>query len=200
MTSPFERLKALLRESRAEIDRDLAEGRSRLRYRMERGRAVFDTEIRDAHRAIRERLPGYILHARPRVVLTAPVIYGLIVPFAALDLCVAVYQAICFPVYGIARVRRADHIIIDRHRLAYLNGLQKLNCLYCGYVNGVISLVREVAARTEQYWCPIRHAVNPADPHDRYGDFSEYGDAEDFRSRNKALRDELRPDRTPPER
>lgn len=200
MTSPFERLKALLSETRAEIDRDLTEGRARLRYRMERGRAVFDTEIRDAHRKVRERLPGYILHARPRVVLTAPVIYGLIVPFAALDLCVALYQAICFPVYGIARVRRADHIIIDRHRLAYLNGLQKLNCLYCGYVNGVISLVREVAARTEQYWCPIRHAVNPADPHDRYGDFTDYGDAEAFQSRNKALREDLHPDRDARER
>ena len=118
MTSPFDRLRALLEETRSEIDRDLAERRERLRYRIERGRAVFDAEIREAHRAIRERLPGYVLHARLRVILTAPVIYALILPFALLDLFVAVYQAICFPVYGIARVRRRDHIVIDRHRLA----------------------------------------------------------------------------------
>ena len=195
MTSPFDRLRALLEETRSEIDRDVAERRERLRYRIERGRAVFDAEIREAHRAIRERLPGYVLHARLRVILTAPVIYALILPFALLDLFVAVYQAICFPVYGIARVRRRDHIVIDRHRLAYLNGLQKLNCLYCGYINGLISLVREVAARTEQYWCPIRHARNPADPHDRYPDFLDYGDAEAFRAQNKRLRDDLRADR-----
>lgn len=195
MTSPFERLRDLLEETRSEIDQDLAERRKRLRYRIERGRAVFDNEIRDAHRAIREKLPGYVLRARPGVILTAPVIYSLILPFALLDLFVTIYQAICFPIYGIGKVRRRDHIVIDRHRLAYLNGLQKLNCLYCGYANGLISMVREVAARTEHYWCPIRHARSPADPHDHYPEFLDYGDGDAFRTQGRKLREDLRKDR-----
>jgi len=195
MDNPLDRFRTALKDLQEDIDRELAEGRERLRYRIERGRAVFDAEILARHRALKVRLPRFLAQARWPVILTAPVIYSLIFPLALLDLFVAVYQAICFPVYGIDRVRRRDHIVVDRHRLAYLNGLQKLNCLYCGYANGVISLVREVAARTEQFWCPIRHARRPADPHDRYPGFAEYGDAEGFGGRQAALRDALRPRR-----
>jgi hypothetical protein len=38
----------------------------------------------------------------PKHFLTAPVTYGLALPFAFLDLCVTPYQAICFPVYRVA--------------------------------------------------------------------------------------------------
>ena len=30
------------------------------------------------------------------------------------------------------RVRRSRYFVIDRHHLAYLNGIEKLNCVYCG--------------------------------------------------------------------
>ena len=114
----------------------------------------------------------------------------LIVPFVLLDLFVLVYQAACFPVYGIPKVPRRDFIRMDRHHLAYLNGVQKLNCIYCGYCNGVIAWVREVASRTEAYWCPIKHAARVAGAHARYAEFSEFGDGEGFeaglaRSRRK---------------
>jgi len=71
--------------------------------------------------------------------------------------------------------------------------LQKLNCIYCGYCNGLISYMREIAARTEQYWCPIKHARRTAGPHDRYAGFVDYGDAEGFRDRSRPLREGLRP-------
>lgn len=80
-------------------------------------------------------------------------------PFVILDLGVSVYQAVCFTVWHMQRVRRADYVVIDRHRLPYLNLIEKLNCLYCSYANGVIAYTREVASRTEQYWCPIKHAL-----------------------------------------
>lgn len=192
MDNPIDRLRVTLKDLRAELDRDLHEGRDRLHYRIERGRAIFDAEVLARHRALKVLLPGFLAGARWPVILTAPVIYALILPLVFLDAFVAIYQAVCFPVYGIDKVRRRDHIIIDHHRLAYLNGLQKLNCLYCSYANGLISLVREVSARTEQYWCPIRHARHPVDPHDRYPDFAAYGDAEAFRNRQAALRDALR--------
>ena len=117
--------------------------------------------------------------------------FSLIVPFAVLDLWVSLYQAVCFRVYGIARVRRGDHIAFDRHHLAYLNGLQKLNCLYCGYCNGVISYVREIAGRTEQYWCPIKHARRVKGVHDNYAAFLDYGDAEAFQAELERLREAL---------
>jgi hypothetical protein len=190
---PVDRLKEAIRSLETELDAELSERRAALRYRVERGRVIFDREVLARHRQMRVRLKDFLAAARPMVILTAPVTYALILPFALMDLCVTLYQAICFPVYGIARVRRRDHIVIDRQHLAYLNGLQKLNCVYCGYANGLISYVREVAGRTEQYWCPIKHARRTAGPHDRYADFVDYGDAEGFRDRSEPLRDWLRP-------
>ena len=91
------------------------------------------------------------------------------------------YQAICFPVYGLAKVRRADHLVFDRHHLPYLNALEKLTCAYCSYANGLISYVREIAARTEAYWCPIKHARRMVMTHAHYADFADFGDAEAYR-------------------
>jgi hypothetical protein len=32
---------------------------------------------------------------------------------------------------------------IDRHRLGYLNVIEKANCVYCSYANGVVAYVRD---------------------------------------------------------
>lgn len=124
--------------------------------------------------------------------LTTPIIYAMIVPTLVLDLCVCIYQAVCFRAWGIVRVRRSDYIAIDRHRLPYLSALQKAHCVYCGYVTGVYAFASEVAARTEQYWCPIKHEVKMAGRHRRYEGFAPYGDARAFRALARRLREDLR--------
>lgn len=123
--------------------------------------------------------------------LTAPVIYSCIVPFVLLDIWVSVYQWVCFPVYGIAKVRCSDYIAIDRWKLGYLNLIEKANCDYCSYANGLIAYVREIASRTEQYWCPIRHARAIKGPHQRYRMFVDYGDARGYQRQQPVLRQEL---------
>lgn len=163
------------------LEAELAKGRAGLRYGLERGRVIFEEEVLRRHKALRTSLTRYILNARPLVVLTAPVIYALIVPLVLLDLSVSLYQAVCFPAYGIAKVRRADFLVFDRGHLAYLNALEKLNCAYCSYANGLIAYVREIAARTEQHWCPIKHARRVIGTHPHYGAFVDYGDAESYR-------------------
>jgi hypothetical protein len=115
----------------------------------------------------------------------------MIVPLTLLDACLNVYQQIYFRALRIARVPRSDYIIFDRQHLAYLNGLEAFNCLYCGYANGVIAYAREIAARTEQYWCPIKHALRIRDPHNRYQQFLQYGDAEGYRSKLADYRKQL---------
>lgn len=128
----------------------------------------------------------------PLVAITSPVIYSLVIPFAVVDLWVSLYQAICFRAYGIDQVTRRAYFKIDQVKLPYLNALEKFNCLYCSYVNGVIAFAREVAARTEQYWCPIKHEVDPVDPHQRYARFSPYGEGVGHRLRREELRVGLR--------
>ena len=158
-------------------------------YYIIRGKKIeFEEETRRYHRTLAKTLARYFAEASPLHILTAPVIYSCIFPALFMDLVVSIYQAICFRVYGIPRVRRDEHIVIDRHQLQYLNLLEKLNCVYCGYFNGLIAYVQEITARTEQYWCPIKHARKLAGIHSRYHKFIEYGDGEDYDAKLEALR------------
>jgi hypothetical protein len=179
-----------------EIDTEFEAVREKWRYRIEKGRIRFERDVREAHRRLRRSIPRYLRESQILSILTAPVIYSLIVPIAVLDLWISMYQSVCFRVYGIARVKRSTYIVIDRHHLAYLNGIEKLNCVYCGYANGVLAYVREVAGRTEQYWCPIRHAKRVHAPHTHYREFVDFGDAQGYHRRLIHLREELADDTT----
>lgn len=180
-----------IKRRQAELDSELAKHRANLAFGLERGRIVFEQEILRRHRELQVGLARYVLGARPLVVLTAPVIYSVIVPLVLLDIFVTLYQAVCFPVYGIAKVQRGDYLVFDRHLLAYLNALEKLNCAYCSYANGLIAYAREIASRTEEYWCPIKHARRVIGTHARYAGFEDYGDAESFRRDLAAHRETL---------
>ncbi len=125
--------------------------------------------------------------------LTTPIVYSLIAPLLLLDLWVTAYQWTCFPIYGIARVRRRAYLVLDRQKLPYLNAIEQLHCAYCAYATGLLAYVREVTARTEQYWCPIKHAGPVPSPHDHYQLFFDYGDAVRYRRDLSALRARLRP-------
>lgn len=128
----------------------------------------------------RPRFWGYVKETRPIYVLGVPVIYGMAVPLALLDVSATLYQQVCFRIYGIPRLRRLDYLVFDRHRLPYLNAFEKLHCLYCSYANQVIAYAREIIARSEQFFCPIKHARRLVDPHERTEKFFEYGDAEAY--------------------
>lgn len=124
----------------------------------------------------------YLRGARPLVLLTSPLIYLGVLPFALLDLFVTVYQAVCFPTNGIPKVQRSDYLIFDRGRLPYLNAIEKVGCIYCSYANGLLAYVAEIAARTEQHFCPIKHAAALPAPHSRYPRFLPFGDARAYRT------------------
>ena len=182
MTSRLQELARRAGEIEAELEAEIARRRAALGGRLVRGRLVFETEVRARHRAARENLLDYIRAIRLRDMATAPVIYSLIVPFALVDLWVTLYQWICFPAYGIPRVRRRDYVVIDRHRLGYLNALEKFNCAYCGYANGLLHYGVRLAGDTEAYFCPIKHQLRQQEfhepPHHRH--FAPFGDAQAF--------------------
>ena len=157
-------------------------------YELRHGKIWFSEEIKREHRRLKTALIPYLLHSRFFAILTAPFIYVLIIPFSLLDLFVSTYQAVCFPVYGIPKARRRDYMAIDRGKLQYLNALEGLNCLYCSYANGLLAYVVEIAGRTEQHWCPIRHARRVQRTHDRYSHFLPYGDASSYRERIEKVR------------
>ena len=191
MTPQIDALIDRIRVLEGELDAELAKRRADLKIGIEHGRIAFEAELLRRHRELRTKLLPYVMGARPLVLLTAPVIYAGIIPFLLLDLFVTVYQAVCFPIYGIAKVKRADYLVFDRHHLAYLNALEKLNCAYCSYANGLVGYVREIAGRTEQYWCPIKHARRVIGSHSRYALFDDYGNGEGYQERLEKLRQGL---------
>jgi hypothetical protein len=169
----------------------LAEKEQAFRYSWERGKAKFEEAALSRHHELKLSLPAYILHSRFLVLVSAPVIYLGFVPFFVLDLFLTIYQGVCFPIYGIPKVRRADYVVFDRAQLKYLNLLERFNCFYCSYGNGLSAFLAEVAARTEQHWCPIKHARRLRSPHSRYAHFFDYGDAEQYRRQVETVRNDF---------
>lgn len=187
---------ANLRKKFEEIEQDfedmLAERRRAHKYRMVDRKAVFQPDAIEQFIAQRKSAFKSLAETYVRNLIAAPFIYFLIVPLAAIDLSASIYQAVCFRLWHVPRVKRYEFIILDRHRLPYLNWIQKLNCVYCGYANGVLAYVSEIASRTEQFWCPIKHALNVHYPHKRYLSFVDYGDAAELQEQIQDLREKLR--------
>jgi hypothetical protein len=171
-----------------ELQDELEEEYLRKREEFEQKRAELAGEFLRQQRRYKVGLFRFLRRTRFLVALTAPVIYAGWIPFLLMDLFVTLYQAICFPVYRIPKVKRSEYIVFDREDLPYLNAIEKFNCFYCSYGNGVAAYTREVAARTEQYWCPIKHARRIKAAHDHYPKFFDYGDAEAFRQGLARLR------------
>lgn len=157
-------------------------------YTIREKKVLFSAEAKRRHKKLAASWADYVYDSDVWHILTLPLIYCALVPALFLDVAVTVYQWICFPVYGIPKVKRRPYIVMDHHLLGYLNLIEKLGCAYCSYFNGLIGFVREVAARTEQYWCPIRHARPVKRPHSRYRHFFAYGDAKGYREGLAAVR------------
>jgi len=174
-----------------ELHETIAQHEGELRYRIEGKRIVFEQAIKDAQRRVKMGVVHWFLTIRPLNYLTAPIIYGAAIPLVLFDFCVSFYQMTCFPIYRIAKVKRADYIVYDHHLLAYLNIVEKAHCLYCSYAVGLLAYASEIIARTEQYFCPIKHANKVLAAHSRYKHFLRYGDEEDFHDKLEAFREEL---------
>lgn len=157
-------------------------------YQIKGKKIYFEETAKKYHKSIITNVQQYIWNAALLNILTAPVIWFCLLPGIFLDFVVSVYQFICFPIYGIPKVKREEYIVIDHHALTYLNAIEKLNCIYCSYFNGLISFAQEIAARTEQYWCPIKHARKIKTIHSRYNKFFDYGDALSYRENIEKIR------------
>lgn len=183
----LEEIKRLENELAAELQRKEEE----FFYKVKGKKIYFEQATRQYHKSLVTSLHTYLLDAKLLNILSVPIIWFCLIPAVFLDLAATVYHLICFPIYGIPKVRRQDYIVIDRYALTYLNAIEKLNCVYCGYFNGLIAYVQEIAARTEQYWCPIKHARKIRTLHSRYAKFLEFGDAPAYKQSNEKIRSDF---------
>jgi len=171
-----------------ELAMELQKKQEEFFYQIHKKKVRFQREIKLQHKRLIIPTLRYIRKARLTAIVTAPVIWSCLLSVLLMDLMMTIYQAVCFPVYGIPKVRRGNFIVLDRHNLSYLNIIEKMNCVYCGYFNGVVAYTREIGARTEQHWCPIKHARRVGDIHSRYKNFFDYGDGKRYRQKIETVR------------
>jgi hypothetical protein len=164
------------------------EQESRMFFSIKGRRVEFERSVKEAHYKLKKNVFKWLVTNRPQNLITGPIIYGMALPMAALDLLVTLYQWTCFPIYGITKVRRKDYIVFDRHHLGYLNFIEKFHCTYCEYGNGLMAYMAEILARTEEYFCPIKHAHKILGTHKRYNRFLDYGDAADYEKKLEEYR------------
>ena len=195
-----ERIRSLveqIHDLEEELRTVLYEQETRVLYQITGKHIDFEQAVKETHRRLKIGLVTWFLESRPQNIISAPLIYGMFFPILIYDVCLSVYQAVCFRLYGIPLVDRSSYVVIDRQHLSYLNLFERLNCAYCGYANGVIAYAREITARTEQYWCPIKHARKVLGSHARYAHYLDYGEAEEYPAKLQGFRQRLARARKP---
>jgi hypothetical protein len=180
-----------IKELEGELEAEFEKKREDFQFIIDKKRVRFAEEVARQQRRLKTGILRYLSEVPLFSYLVIPVIYAGVIPFLIMDGFIFIYQSVCFPVYGIPKVKRSDYLVYDRADLPYLNIFEKAGCFYCSYANGLVGYVREIAARTEQYFCPIKHARRILAAHERYPRFFEYGDAESYRKGLERLRKEF---------
>ena len=181
-----DRIQQLLNQMTAledELRTALSEQQSSLFFQIKGKRVEFEKSLKQTHRKLKKNFFCWLVTDRPQNLITGPIIYSMIIPLLVTDLFITFYQLTCFPIYGIKKVRRADYIIFDRHNLQYLNFIEKFHCTYCAYGSGMIAYISEIVARTEQYFCPIKHARKILGTHARYALFLDFDAAQNYEAK-----------------
>ena len=175
-----------------ELIDELQKQQEEFSYEISKRRVYFKESVIVRHKEYAKRLFKYITDAKMKNIISIPFIWMCIFPVVFMDMTISLYQAICFPLYGIPKVKRQDYIVFDRQYLNYLNAIEKVNCAYCSYVNGLFGYLQEIGGRTEQFWCPIKHAKRIKKLHSRYQKFVDYADAETYRANIEVIRHDFK--------
>jgi hypothetical protein len=188
MSTQLELLLEKIKVLESELVEELQQQEEEFSYEIRKRRVYFEKNIIRRHRNYAKKIGRYLADAPLKHILSIPIIWLCLFPMVLMDGTVSFYQWACFPIYGIPKVKRQDYFIFDTQYLNYLNLFEKLNCAYCSYVNGLMAYVQEIAARTEQFWCPIKHARHIKHLHSRYQKFFSYGDAKQYREQIQVIR------------
>jgi hypothetical protein len=188
MNERISEILAKMAELEADLRTVVQEQESKMAFQIKGKRVEFESSVKEAHRKLKMNFFRWLVTNRPQNLITGPIIYAMIFPMMMLDMCVSFYQWACFPIYGVIKVKRSDYIVFDRHRLGYLNFIEKFHCTYCEYGNGLMGYMTEILARTEEYFCPIKHAHKILGAHKRYNRFLDYGDATEYEAKLEEYR------------
>jgi len=178
-----------IEEIKVKLSEEIEKQESHISYEIKDGYVKFEREVLAKQRENMKNLLSWFREVPLLHLLSSPLIYAMIIPAALLDIILFVYQQIIFRIYKFEFIKRSDYMHFDHKYLGYLNPIEKLNCLYCSYFNGLMLYASAIAGRTELYFCPIKHAKKVISQHKYYDEFLSYGDEEDYQKKLKELRE-----------
>ncbi len=181
MKSQINAILSEIDKKRSELKTEYWKLKVKYGFTFKNGRVVFNSNVIKANKRQRKSVLKTIFTAEVREILSFPFIWMMLIPAIILDVCLFIYQNTAIRLYWIPLAKRSDYIIFDRQELDYLNFIQKINCIFCSYVNWLFSYAIEIAWRTEKYWCPIKNAKKSLWWHDWEKYFADYWDAEWFK-------------------
>lgn len=184
----IEQMEELEEKLKAEIDKH----EEHIGYEIKEGYVKFEENILKKQRESMQSLLSFFAETPLKNLLSAPIVYAMAIPAALLDVMLFVYQHTIFRIYGFEFVKRSDYVVFDRQYLHYLNSIEKLNCMYCSYFNGLMHYSAAIAAKTELYFCPIKHAKKTLYRHRYFSRFLAYGDGENYQQKLEAIRKEIK--------
>lgn len=180
----IEEMEALEEKLKAEVEKQEAH----ISYEIKNGYVKFEENVLKKQRENMKGLFRFFADIPPLHLITSPFVYGMIFPALLLDITLFIYQNTIFRIYRFELIRRSDYIVFDRQYLRYLNIVEKINCMYCAYFNGLMQYAAQIAAKTELYFCPIKHAKKTLYRHRYYKDYLAYGDGENYQERLETIR------------
>lgn len=188
MNNKIENMLGEIEELKTKLKEEIAKEEDYIAYKIERGRVEFEKGVLEKQREEMKHLLTYFGEIPFLHLISSPLIYAMIIPAIVLDVMLFIYQQVIFRIYKFEFIKRSDYIVFDRQYLRYLNFIERLNCVYCSYFNGLMHYASEIASKTELYFCPIKHAKKTAYEPSCYSDFLTYGDEKDFQEKSQEIR------------
>lgn len=178
-----------IEEMKVKLAEEIDKQESHISYQIKNGYVTFEKEVMAKQRENMQHLISWFREVPLMHLLSSPIIYAMIIPAVLLDIILFIYQQTIFRIYKFKMIKRSDYMLFDHQYLGYLNPIEKLNCLYCSYFNGLMLYASAIAGRTELYFCPIKHAKKVVAQHEFYDAFLSYGDEEEFQKKLQELRE-----------
>lgn len=191
MNSKIQEIMSQIEELEEKLKSEIEEQEKQISYEIKEGYVKFEESVLKKQRENMKGVYRFFADIPLSHLFTSPLVYAMVIPAIFVDITLFIYQNVIFRIYGFKLVKRSDYIIFDRQYLRYLNSIEKLNCLYCSYFNGLMHYAAEVSAKTELFFCPIKHAKKTLYRHRHYKKFLTYGDGEDYQKRLKKIRENI---------
>jgi len=178
-----------IEEMKLKLAEEIDKQESHISYEIKNGYVTFEKEVLAKQRENMKNLLSWFREVPFSHLLSAPLIYAMIIPAVLFDIILFVYQQVIFRIYKFKFIKRSNYMHFDHQYLGYLIPIEKLNCLYCSYFNGLMLYASAIAGRTELYFCPIKHAEKVISQHTYYEAFLSYGDEESYQEKLQELRE-----------